>query len=77
MAELRPKIVKLAKMIGGIAGAMNKIDENAPEYYALNGVVTDDMADVALVLGLRQPRTLKYAAEKSGKSMKETKMLLD
>jgi hypothetical protein len=30
-----------------------------------------------LVLGLRQPRTLKYAAEKSGKSMKETKMLLD
>lgn len=77
MAELRPKIVKLAKMIGGIAGAMNKIDENSPEYYALNGVVTDDMADVALVLGLRQPRTLEYAAEKCKKSRKETKVLLD
>ena len=26
---------------------MNRIDEKAPEYYALNAVVTDDMADVA------------------------------
>ena len=27
MANLRPKIVKLAKMVGGVAGAMNRIDE--------------------------------------------------
>ncbi len=55
---LRPKIVKLAKMIGGVAGAINKIDENAPEYYALAGVVSDEMADVALVMDDDQPKTM-------------------
>lgn len=77
MAELRPKIVKLAKMIGGIAGAMNKIDENAPEYYSMAGIVTDEQADVALCLGLRKERTLEYVSKKCGKSMEETKRLLD
>ncbi len=77
MSELRPKIVKLAKMIGGIAGAMNKIDENAPEYYALECVVTDDMADIAMIIGLRKPRTFEYVAKRSGKTKKETKALLD
>ena len=77
MANLRPKIVKLAKMVGGVAGAMNRIDEKAPEYYALNAVVTDDMADVALVMGLRQPRTFEYIVEKCGRSREETKKLLD
>ena len=32
MAQLRPKIVKLAKIIGGASGMLVKIDENAPEY---------------------------------------------
>ena len=77
MSELRPKIVKLAKMIGGIAGAMNKIDENAPEYYALECVVTDDMADIAMIIGLRKPRTFEYVAKRSGKTKKETKALLN
>ena len=27
---LRPKIVKLAKMVGGLTGMVNHIDENAP-----------------------------------------------
>ena len=31
MAHLRPKIVKLCNVIGGISGVVNKIDENAPE----------------------------------------------
>ena len=30
MAQLRPKIVKLAKVIGGVSGMVVKIDENAP-----------------------------------------------
>ena len=75
--ELRPKIVKLIKMIGGVAGAMNKIEKTMPGYYALDGVVTDDMADVALCLGLRQERTLEYIQEKCGKSKEETQKLLD
>lgn len=35
MKQLRPKIVKLAKMVGGLTGMVNTIDENEPEYYAL------------------------------------------
>ena len=59
MAELRPKIVRLAKMIGGIAGMTNKIDENAPEYYSMVNVVSDEQADVALAAGLRKERDRK------------------
>ena len=47
MAELRPKIVKLCHIVGGMTGVVNKIDENAPEYYSLASIVTDDEADVA------------------------------
>ena len=35
MAQLRPKIVKLAKIIGGVTGITTRIDENAPEYYCM------------------------------------------
>ena len=73
MANLRPKIVKLAKMVGGVAGAMNRIDEKAPEYYALNAVVTDDMADVALVMGFvsRVPLSILWRnAAEAGKRQK-------
>lgn len=68
MAELRKKIVKLCKMVGGLTGMMNKIDENAPEYYALECVVSDEQADVALKMGLRKPRTVKELAARCGKS---------
>lgn len=76
MSELRPKIVKLAKMVGGIAGAMNKIDADAPEYYALECVVSDEQADVALTMGLRKPRTAEYVSKKCGKSLEETHKIL-
>ena len=73
---LRPKIVKLAKMVGGLTGMVNHIDENAPEYYALECVVSDEQADVALQLGLRKERTARYVAEKCGKSLEETQKIL-
>ena len=73
---LRPKIVKLAKMVGGLTGMVNHIDENAPEYYALECVVSDEQADVALQLGLRKERTAQYVAEKCGKSLEETQKIL-
>ena len=44
--SVRPKIMKLARMIGGLPGMLNKLDENSPEYYCLDCVVTDEMADV-------------------------------
>ena len=63
---LRKKIVKVAKMIGGLSGAMNKIDANAPEYYALAGSVSDEECDLLLAMGLRRIRTNEYLAKKLG-----------
>ncbi len=74
--ELRGKIVKLAKMIGGFTGMVNKIDENAPEYYSLACCVTDEQADVALAMGLRKVRTAEEVAKRCGKSLEETTKLL-
>ena len=68
MAELRPKIVKLCKIIGGFSGVMNKIDENAPEYYCMASILTDDEADIAIAAGLRKERTAEYLAKKTGKA---------
>ncbi len=65
--ELRPKIVKLCKMVGGLTGMTNKIDENAPEYYALECVVSDEQAEVALAMGLRKEKTIGAIAKKCRK----------
>ena len=77
MAQLRPKIVKLCKVIGGLTGMVNKIDENAPEYYSLVNIVTDDEADVAIAAGLRKERTVEYLAKKTGFSVEKTQELAD
>ena len=75
MAELRPKIVKLCHIVGGLTGVVNKIDENAPEYYSLASIVTDDEADVAIAAGLRKERTVGYLAKKVGKPVEEVEKL--
>ena len=77
MAQLRPKIVKLAKIIGGVTGITTKIDENAPEYYCMAGILTDEEADVAIAAGLRKERTAAYLAGKVGKTVQEVQPLLD
>jgi NAD-dependent dihydropyrimidine dehydrogenase PreA subunit len=77
MAELRPKIVKLCKVVGGLTGMVNKIDENAPEYYCLAGILTDDEADVAIAAGLRHERTAEYLAKKTGRSLEETRKIAE
>ena len=77
MAQLRPKIVKLCKVVGGLTGMVNKIDENAPEYYSLVNIVTDDEADVAIAAGLRKERTVEYLAKKTGFSIEKTQKLAD
>ena len=75
MAELRPKIVKLCHIVGGLTGVVNKIDENAPEYYSLASIVTDDEADVAIAAGLRKERDAEYLAKKTGKTVEEVEKL--
>ena len=77
MAELREKIVKLCKVVGGLSGAMNKIDENAPEYYSLASILTDDEAEVAAAAGLRKERTAEYLAAKVGKPVDEVQKLAE
>ncbi|MGL4369769.1 MAG: FAD-dependent oxidoreductase, partial [Spirochaetota bacterium] len=72
---LRKKIVQLAKMVGGPSGMVFKIDENAPEYYSLECVVSDEQADVALAMGLRHKKSAEELAKKCGKSVKETHRL--
>jgi NADPH-dependent glutamate synthase beta subunit-like oxidoreductase len=77
MAQLRQKIVKLAKVVGGISGIVNKIDENAPEYYSLAAILTDEEADVAIAAGLRKERTVEYLAQKIGKPLEEVKEIAE
>ncbi len=77
MAQLRPKIVKLCHVIGGISGVVNKIDENAPEYYSLCNIVSDDEADLAIAAGLRKERTAGWLAKKVGKTVDEIMPSLD
>ena len=62
-------------MVGGITGVINKIDENAPEYYSLECCVSDEQADVALVMGLRKPRTIEYIAKKANLSVEKAHKL--
>ncbi len=71
----RKKIVRLAKKISGATAMMFKIDETAPEYYVLDCVVTDEMAEVGLAMELRKPRTIERIAEKCGKPVEEARAL--
>lgn len=77
MPELRQKIVKLCKVVGGFSGVMNKIDENAPEYYSLASILTDDEAEVATAAGLRKERTAEYLAQKVGKPVEEVQKMAE
>ena len=77
MAELRQKIVKLCKVVGGLSGVVNRIDADAPEYYALASILTDEEADVAMAAGLRKERTAEYLAAKVGRPVDEVRKIAE
>lgn len=77
MAQLRPKIVKLAKTLGAVTGSRPRSTENAPESYCMAGILSDDEADIAIAAGLRKERTAGYLAKKVGKTVEEVQPLLD
>lgn len=57
---LREPIVKLGKLITDRATIMlglEKITKESPEYWALSAICTDEMAELALLMGKRKPRT--------------------
>ena len=80
MAELRPLIVKVAKMITDCMDAkfgLVKMDETRPEYWMLDHILTDDMARMALKMGVRKPTTPDALAKKLGWSLDKTQSVLD
>jgi len=70
----REKIVALAKKI---AKSKKEFTEQDPEYYALECVVTDEQADVALQMDVRVPISPEKLSRKCGKSLEKTMRLLD
>ena len=58
-AAPREKILKLGKKITDVIDhKLGKITSDDPEYWGLAGVVTDEMADIALSMKLRTPYTV-------------------
>lgn len=71
---VREKIVKLAQKI---AGTDAEYDETSPQYYALECVITDEMAELALTMDRWVPYVPEAVSERCGKSLARTKQLLD
>jgi len=73
----KQKVLALANKISNRKmTAKNAITENNAEYKILEPVVTDDMADVAMQLAFREPRTAAEIAALCGKPVDETSSLL-
>ena len=70
----REKIIKLGEMITDRMGA--KITGNDPEYWGFASLVTDEMADVALKMKVRKPKTLAQIAKITGKDPAHLEKLL-
>lgn len=74
MAEERELILKLGQKITYRIGV--KVTTKDPEYWGLAGVITDEMAEVALSMKVRVPATAPQIAKKCGKSLERTEELL-
>lgn len=74
MAEERELILKLGQKITDRIGV--KVTTKDPEYWGLAGVITDEMAEVALPMKVRAPATAPQIAKKCGKSLERTEELL-
>ncbi len=71
---IRQKIVALAQKV---ASSQAQYTEQDPEYYALECVVTDEQADVALNMEVRVPISVEKLSSKCGKSHEETAQILE
>lgn len=74
MAEQRELIIKLGQKITDRIG--HKVTAEDPEYWGLAGVITDEMAEVALSMKVRKPASAQEIAKKCGKSLARTEELL-
>lgn len=75
----REPIAKLAKLITDripVVLGKEKITKDSPEYIGLSAMCTDEMAEVALKMGKRKPRTLDEMVKLTGRDRDELEKLL-
>ena len=73
-SEPRPLILELGQMVTNRIGV--KLTYDDPEYWGLVNIVTDEMAEVALKMKVRKPKTLDEIAKLTGKDKKHLEELL-
>lgn len=74
---VKEKVLDLANKISRTKrGSKSEIKPEHPEYKILEPVVTEEMAEVALCLELRKPKSAEEVAALCGKSVEETAKLL-
>ncbi|MDO5401359.1 MAG: FAD-dependent oxidoreductase [Eubacteriales bacterium] len=78
--EPREIILKLGKMITNripVKLGLQKLTKYDPEYWGLSMLLTDEMAEVALKMGLRTPRTLPEIQKLTGMDREKLEKLLE
>ena len=76
----REPIVKLAKMITDRVPqklGIRKITKYDPEYWGLAGICTDEMAEIALKMGVRKPKTLDQMVQITSMDREHLEELLE
>jgi NADPH-dependent glutamate synthase beta subunit-like oxidoreductase len=74
---VKEKVLDFANKISKTKrGSKDGITPDRPEYYVLEPIVTEDMAEVGLCLEFRVPRSAEEVAPQCGKSVEETEKLL-
>jgi NADPH-dependent glutamate synthase beta subunit-like oxidoreductase/NAD-dependent dihydropyrimidine dehydrogenase PreA subunit len=73
----KERVLDLANKISRTKrGSKDEITPERPEYYILEPVVTEEMAEAGLCLGFREPKSAREIAPLCGKSVEETEKLL-
>ncbi len=74
----REKILQLGKKITDrVPAKLHGVAGDDPEYWGLAGVVTDEMADVALKMDVRKPQTLEQMVKRTGMERGKLEGLLE
>ena len=71
----RENLLKLGTMITNRIGLKTTVDD--PEYWGLDGVLTDEMVDVALKMGVRKPKTIEQLMKLTKMERQPLQKLLD
>ncbi|BCS95145.1 pyridine nucleotide-disulfide oxidoreductase [Desulfoluna limicola] len=77
MAEVKEKVIDLCNKISMVKrGSKGEITPDDPEYKLLECVVTNEMAEAALCLKFREPRSAEEVASVWGRPVEETERIL-